>query len=330
MNVVFVGPDCEKEKISGGLRRFKEALESFDACEANVSLESKPSIFKRFFEIKNVYVAFDERYLINLLFFLLLKRSVVFFPRGNKIIHYEKSYSKLRLEVYRYFFSFLYSKCSVLIFQTKAQYFEFKCMYNYKGRYKVIPNNINTSWMKGLLREGDRDYQVSSVKPLKIGFLGGLNERKGFELLYNSLLLYIENGSVELSVVGDDREKFSKFNVRALGKVFDDEARKFYKSNDIIMIPSRYDSFPNVLLEALASGRIPLITRTPITEEILGVNSKLMFDRNEDSIRKVVDKIRTDEEFVKGLKGECQGLVNDYSFDWSMRVRETILSEVNL
>ncbi|MFA0075124.1 glycosyltransferase [Vibrio cyclitrophicus] len=332
MNVIFVGPDCEKKKISGGLRRFKEAFDAFKNVNVGAFLENKPRIRDHLFEKTNVYVAFDERYLVNLFLFLflLVNRNVIFFPRGNKIIHYENSYSKLRLTIYRYFFSFLYSKCSILVFQTQAQYFEFEEMYNYTGRYKVLPNNINPSWMKELIQNDERSYEIPKNKCLKVGFLGGLNERKGFKVLYQSLSLYIENGRIKLSIAGEDKEKFSNFNVEALGKIFGTEIQSFYKKNDIIMIPSRYDSFPNVLLEALASGCIPLITRTPITEDILGINSKLMFDRNEESIRDIIDKIQTDDDFVRDLKMECLDLVDKYSFDWSMKIRETVLSEVSL
>lgn len=330
MNVIFVGPDCEKKKISGGLRRFREAFDAFENVSFGVFLKKKPRIIECFLNKGDVYVAFDERYLINLFLCLLFKRNVVFFPRGNKIIHYENSYSKLRLTIYRRFFSFLYSKCSILVFQTKAQHFEFKEMYNYTGRYKILPNNINSSWMKELIQNSEGTYEVPKNQSLKVGFLGGLNERKGFKILYQSLLLYIENGRIELNVAGEDKEKFSDFKVESLGKIFGTEIQNFYKRNDIIMIPSRYDSFPNVLLEALASGCIPFITRTSITEDILGINSKLMFDRNEESIRYVINKIQTDDDFVRDLKVECRDLVDKYSFDWSMKVRETVLSEVSL
>ncbi|MGK0270222.1 MAG: hypothetical protein ACI88H_000865 [Cocleimonas sp.] len=330
MSIIFVGPDCDTKKISGGLRRFREAFDSFESIDIGVFVKRKPTIIKDLFEKNRVYIAFDERYLIKLVVFLLLKRNVIFFPRGNKIIHYENSYSKVRLFIYRRLFSFLYSKCTILVFQTKAQYFEFKEMYNYTGRYKVLPNNINSSWMKNLIIKSDRNYEVNRTKHLKVGFLGGLNERKGFNILYQSLLPYIESKRIVLSVAGEDKDKFSGCNVKALGKVFDTEIQCFYKSNDVIMIPSRYDSFPNVLLEALASGCIPLIARTPITEDILGENSQLMFERNEESIRKIINKIQADDDFVKDLKIECQELFDKYYFDWSKKIREIVLNEVNL
>lgn len=327
MKIVFVGPISESIVLSGGNKRFREAFESFEMEEA-VLIEQVRKL-KGIASRGNLYVAFDERYLLKLLPFLLLKIPVIFFPRGNKIVHYEGEHSSFRLICYRLIFSFLYSKCRMLVFQTQTQYLEFKEMYGYDGRYAVLPNNLNASWMEKLAKQAKEEkYLIKNKSSLNVGFLGGLNERKGFIVAYEALKIFVENKSVVFNVAGDIAEKFIDYDVKAFGRVFDDDLASFYESNDIIIIPSRYDSFPNVLLEALVIGCIPLITRMPITEDILGKDSQLLFDRNTESIAEIINRIQTDEDFVIKLARECAELNKKYTFDWQAKVREIILSEV--
>lgn len=326
MKVVFIGSAINTEKISGGALRFKEAYRSFTKSECE--LTHNPINISYLNNKRLVFVAFDERYLVRLLLQLVLGRKVLFFPRGNKLVHYEKSYSPFRLYLYKVVFSFLYSRCSLLVFQTNAQYLEFNEMYGYRGNYKVLPNNINTSWMLDLLKSPKAvKYKIASKKQMKVGFLGGLSARKGFDVAYASLYPLIKSGKVVLNVAGEDKEAFKSYQVVSFGKIYDDSLLSFYKDNDIVIIPSNYDSFPNVLLEALAVGCIPLIARTSITEEILGCNSHLLFDRTNESIQELINKIQSNREFLNVLEEECRELANKYYFDWQQRIREVVESE---
>lgn len=328
MKIVFVGPSSSVEKISGGLKRFREAYCTLSKLNIEVSCCEIVSITKGLFSNSIRYIVFDERYLTRLLVLLLFKKEVIFFPRGNKIIHYEFSYSKTRLYFYKLLFSYLYSRCLCLVFQTEAQRLEFKEMYSYTGKYKVLPNNLNTSWMQPLIaHRKSAPYEIENLYSLNVGFLGGLNERKGFDLLYHSLMPFIQDESVILSVGGASRDNFDKYKIIALGELIDDKLLSFYKSNDVVMIPSRYDSFPNVFLEALASGCIPLIARTPITEDILGKESCLLFERTDKGISDIIYQIQTDKKFSRTLKVECYKQFENHKFDWSKRIENIILSK---
>lgn len=332
MRIIFVGPKHISQKASGGQRRFMEAVQCCGLSSSDIV--SSPWEVLRLTLKKNItYIVFDERYLITCIFALIAGNNIIFFPRGNKIIHYKYKYSKTRLWVYRKIFSWLYSKCKMLVFQTNAQANEFHKMYSYSGPIALLPNNINASWIKNakfnekqfnyschLNDKGDLEYD----RTWAIGFLGGLNERKGFSLAYSALYDLIKTKKVSLNVAGEDSTKFSELDVVSYGYISGEELINFYKKCDFILIPSEYDSFPNVILESLAYGAIPLISRDEITEEIFGENSILLFHRNKKDIEKLIVKLTTNPALLQNAYDECCDLISKYTFDWCHKLQKII------
>ncbi len=310
--------DQDFKPKTGGQRRYQEAFNCFgsDARSISTFRETFKIIFKKNIKI----VCFDERYLLLLLPLLIVGKKVFFFPRGNKLIHFSEDYSKVRLFIYKNIFSFLYSRCYKLIFQTEAQCQEFRDMYCFKGKHSVVPNHIRATWISDLFKLKEKVYLQGDV--LKVGFLGGLSNRKGFTLAYTALLPLIKEGKLELSVAGGEGNEFNNFDVNCHGKI--DSLLEFYGSCHVIIIPSKYDSFPNVFLESLASSTVPFLTRDLITEDICGSTSKLLFDRNMESIHNVFESYISEENFRIELSTECAVQRSRYDFDWSASLHNVL------
>lgn len=306
---------------TGGQLRFREAFGCFS--EDAVLISSFFELLKVVFKKNATFVCFDERYLFLMLPLLIVRRKVFFFPRGNKLIHFSDCYSNFRLFFYKKFFSFLYSLCHKLVFQTRAQYLEFRDMYSFKGEYSVLPNHIRASWMLDLFHVDEKPFIPGGI--LQIGFLGGMSSRKGFKLAYEALEPLIQKKQVNLIVAGGTKDEFSDFDVEALGHT--DDLVSFYSRCDLIIVPSKYDSFPNVFLESLASSRIPLLTLDPITQDICGPNSRLLFHRNVQSIHTIISKFIIDESFRNDLRLECKELKSKYDFDWCIAIKNILKAE---
>jgi len=125
----------------------------------------------------------------------------------------------------------------------------------------------------GLVAHGLPDM-TSSVKPaerpgkVNILFVGRLEARKGIDVLLDCVSpLAEEFEDVVFTVVGDDslaapggttfRRSFESSHPRARGRVQftgsvdDDMLRRFYAGCDILVVPSRFESFGLILLEAM-------------------------------------------------------------------------------
>lgn len=147
-------------------------------------------------------------------------------------------------------------------------------------RFKPLPQAE-----KGLPGEGQRDIA-------QILFVGRFDPMKGLsDLLQSFTLLPEQPYGVELVLVGGDgpdskswqnlvaqAEKLGlREHVHFLGRVEHEQLTIYYNKADIVVIPSRYESFGLVALEALACGTPVAATRVGVAADIIepGVNGYL-------------------------------------------------------
>lgn len=124
---------------------------------------------------------------------------------------------------------------------------------------------------------------------LNILFVGRLEERKGIDIVLDSIPeivsefptikfriagrndIAIENGKTYMSkfLEEHDGESIVK-NVEFLGYVPDETLRGLYESCDIFVAPSRYESFGQMLVEAMAYGKPIISTAIGGIVEVLG------------------------------------------------------------
>lgn len=136
---------------------------------------------------------------------------------------------------------------------------------------------INKMKIKDINFEYNKSYK-------KILAIGNLSPRKGFDLLLN-VMNELKNESIHLTVLGDgafkddlenQKEKLKLDNVTFKGKV--DNPFSYLYNSDLFILSSRYEGFPNVLLEAGACGTYSLANDCPggineIIEE--GINGEI-------------------------------------------------------
>lgn len=99
--------------------------------------------------------------------------------------------------------------------------------------------------------------------------IGNLSPRKGFDLLLK-VMNKLKNEKIKLTILGDGafkeelldlKEQLELSNVSFLGKVSNPFV--FLKQADLFVLSSRYEGFPNVLLEAGACGTYSLANNAP-------------------------------------------------------------------
>lgn len=189
-----------------------------------------------------------------------------------------------------------------------------------KNKIYVIPNGVDFKNFKSLSKE--------LHNPVRLLFVGRLSIQKNVPLLIKSFKLITEKKfrDVELHIVGDGEEKDKIINLIKKEKLEKKivlhgvlRGRKLYEiysSSDIFIMTSKYESFGNVLIEAMASG-LPIIA-----SDILAVRNVIENNKNgllvkqtpEDfaiAIEKLLDNSQLRERIIENALEE----VKKYNWD---------------
>lgn len=159
-----------------------------------------------------------------------------------------------------------------------------------KGRTFVVNNCVDTD------RFYPEDKEKGSGKPT-ILFCGRLEEAKGLSILLQ-LAKYIQGREdAELSIATPDsnnKELFSGMkNVRVHIGLNVDEMNQFYNSGHVLFMPSKFEGFEMVTLEALSSG-IPVVgSRVGAIKELLGMQFDGVSEMSHGAVREVLQQLIT-------------------------------------
>ena len=176
-----------------------------------------------------------------------------------------------------------------------------------------INNPVDFEMINRLKEENIEQGNNTSYK--NIVSIGNLSQRKGFDLLLN-VFSYLKNEPIKLTIFGDGRDKEQLLiqkndlqldNVSFFGKV--NNPFPFVKQADLFILSSRYEGFPNVLLEAGACGTYSLANNAPggINEIIQeGVNGEI-YDINDTEgfasrIKQILNKSYQEKQIITSIE----------------------------
>lgn len=148
-----------------------------------------------------------------------------------------------------------------------------------RERLRLIPNPVDVARLKARAAEAPPDLDLvfpppaqahASRQRLRLVAIGRLSPEKGFDLLIDAVAR-LPRGQVELAILGEGAEREALANrIRALG--LDDDIRllgfqanppAFLARADALVLSSRHEGLPNVVLEALALERPVIATPAP-------------------------------------------------------------------
>ncbi|MBX5470118.1 MAG: glycosyltransferase family 4 protein [Thermoleophilaceae bacterium] len=202
-----------------------------------------------------------------------------------------------------------------------------------EGRIAVIPNGIDPS---ELVPVDDLDtLRARFAKPDEklLLLVGRLVYEKGFQLALEALPRLIERlPNVRFIVAGSGtheealRKQASELGLddygTFLGWIGDDVLHSLYRIADLTVVPSIYEPFGLVALEAMASGCPCLVADTGGLREVVpNENVGLRFhSRDPRSLGEMAERLLSDDALRERLVAEAQEHV--LSFDWADVARQ--------
>lgn len=172
--------------------------------------------------------------------------------------------------------------------------------------------------------------------------IGRLTEQKGFDLLLSAFARVKEqdvNDTWRLLILGEGelRAELTRqvellhLNDLVLmpGRVNNPE--DYLKQADLFVLSSRFEGFPNALLEAMACGLPVISTNCPSgPEEIIShnIDGILVENENDEALAKAMYELMTDKEKGKRLAEEAQKSVSRFHPDKIMKQWGSVIYEV--
>ena len=181
--------------------------------------------------------------------------SGIYTPHGGSL-HYDPKTLKGR--VFKFLEQTLAKRSDAIIFESDYSKSQFETKIGTpECLVKVIPNGLTTS---------DFEPVTTSDDAADILFVGELRDLKGVDTLIEATAILKKDHEVKVHIVGDgpDRDKFEEMssnlglteNVTFAGA---QPAREAFANGRCIVVPSRAESFPYIVLEAAAAG-VPLVS----------------------------------------------------------------------
>lgn len=179
----------------------------------------------------------------------------------------------------------------------------------------VLPYYSNLESFFSVCRKDDKN------SPTRLLFLGELTSNKRVDLILEALQ-GVEN-DYRLNIVGDGplsselKEKskvLPRNHVLFHGKVPYDQIHDILSSNDYLILPSAYDGFGMVVIEALASG-VPVIASDNVMSAVEfindGINGWIFNNDCVDQLKKLIEiATSTNDNWSKMSKNARDSLVN--------------------
>ena len=231
--------------------------------------------------------------------------------KGSKVI------IRLNTSPYKYIdnfikkkiFSFFYLKSNYIICNSIAFKIELKKLLNVNAIY--INNLINFDKVKKLSSYKIKDNFFKNFSGVKILSIGRLTDQKNFFLSLRVISKIYKKFNLKYLILGsghlkNEIEKFIKKN--NLSKVvklveFQQNPYPFIRSSDIILLTSKYEGMPNVLLEAILLKKIFISSDCPTgPKEVAKIskNQGILFKNNSpESLKTKLISIIKNKKFLK-------------------------------
>lgn len=156
-------------------------------------------------------------------------------------------------------------------------------------------------------------------------FIGNLGSRKGLRYLLDALgILSLRGIAPKLEIIGpgDDWRPFAELSRRLgiadrvsyLGKV--ENPFPYLRDAGLLVVPSAFDSYPNVILEALHAGCPAIGARTGGIPEMLGDESLLFSPQDALSLADRLGALLADPGAYLRAREICAARRERFDFDW--------------
>lgn len=227
-------------------------------------------------------------------------------------------------------------------FGTIFKVLEVKRAFHYYDRLITVSKACKSSWnfskIKVIYNGIEPSFISTNINPTRsikmVGFVGMLNRRKGADLLYKVIqhdashlrwMIAYNTGSSKLIQKYNLLSSNNK-NIKIYHHLGKEEICNFYENIDLLVVPSRQDPLPTVVLEAMGKGKLVIgADNAGGILELLG-DKELMFKCTTNSLENKINEIQNWSE--KHLQRDQIFLHNRSLSIFNSKVKTTMINEI--
>jgi glycosyltransferase involved in cell wall biosynthesis len=189
----------------------------------------------------------------------------------------------------------------------------------FKQMYLPLPNKI-------LEKDKYNAYPFSKTNRLKVLFVGRVENRKGiYQLLNVTQALHarglhisldcfgattpLKGGGNTISEIEQRHIPYIKFH----GHISREEVLKIYKNYDLLIMPSLFESFGLVALEAIMTGLPTIISKNTGAAEFFNNSPSILFETEKDLFEKIINVYENYEQYIDLFKALQKSINDDLS-----------------
>jgi len=187
-----------------------------------------------------------------------------------------------------------------------------------KERIIVLPLGADTGHIRYIPKEEDK----ISRRPLRLLYAGTVTQRKGIVYLLEAMKELGAGNDIELHIIGGiqgSAQPFMNYSDYFTwhGPVSQSELFSRYTDYDALVLPTVFEGFGLVIVEAMAAGLPVITTKNSIGPEVIseGKNGYIIPVRDTAALKSVIQNLRekSDNDFLEMRKGAREGALN---FSW--------------
>jgi len=217
---------------------------------------------------------------------------------------------------------FILKRADIVVYNSQAV-----VQKNIPHNFEMIYNGVDTNLFKPM--------KVKKIDQNKFNliYIGNLNVEKGLNYLLDAVKDIFDK--VNLSIVGDGpllQQLQQKYPwVKFYGRIPREDLPKIINQHDVLVLPTFVESFPNVLLEAMACGKPVIATRVFGIPEMVqdGINGFLVQAKNSSEIKTAVKKFLQQPELVHQLGKNGRKIVEE-KFKKEQQIQKIYKAIINL
>lgn len=158
-------------------------------------------------------------------------------------------------------------RCLFPVSEHMAEYLRGTCQVD-SANLLTVPNAVDQTLFRPRSKAQARHaLDVPQEKKIAL-FVGSSDPRKGAQYVVAAAGLLPADWNVW--IVGPGHGKTRATNVRIIGPLAHQRLPAYYQAADVLVLPSKAEGMPNSLLEAIACGTPVVVSRIPVTVELLG------------------------------------------------------------